>query len=68
MKDREFNLIDESWIPVIRNDGSYAEIGLKELFCSAHDIRSLSGEIATQDASVMRFLLAIGYSVVLRET
>ncbi len=68
MAEKEFNLIDEAWIPVTRSDGTYAEIGLKELFGSAHEIRSLSGEIATQDASVMRFLLATGYAVVLRET
>lgn len=62
-----FNIIVEPWIPVTLMDGTYSEISLKDFFQKAHEINSLAGEMPTQDASTLRFLLAVTYAVVLRK-
>ena len=58
-----FNLIDEPWIPCIRNNGKKAELGLREVLLEAHEIRSLYGESPLIIASLYRLLLAMMYSV-----
>lgn len=54
-----FNLLHEPWIRVLYCDGTPAELSILEIFAQAHRIRQLAGEIASQDAAVARFLLAI---------
>lgn len=55
-----FNLLDEAWISVMPLDGSgQKDVSLKELFRDAHRYQSLSGDTATQNFAVLRFLLAI---------
>ncbi|MBR4225894.1 MAG: type I-E CRISPR-associated protein Cse1/CasA [Candidatus Methanomethylophilaceae archaeon] len=67
MCDKEFNLLDEPWIMVLTTSGEREEIGLKEVFSRAHEIKSLAGEMETQNASMFRLLLAIVYAVHLRK-
>ena len=62
-----FNVIDEKWIPVTLLDGTCSELSLSEVFEKAHKVRTLAGEMPTQDASTLRFLLAVTYAVVLRQ-
>ena len=54
-----FNLLDEPWIRVTRLDGAPDEVSLLVLFREATDIAGIHGEIASQDAAVLRLLLAI---------
>ena len=54
-----FNLLDEPWIRVTRLDGAPDEVSLLSLFREATDIAGIHGEIASQDAAVLRLLLAI---------
>ena len=54
-----FNLLDEPWIRVTRLDGAPDEVSLLFLFREATDIAGIHGEIASQDAAVLRLLLAI---------
>lgn len=67
MNKEEFNLIYERWIRVLGMDGVEEEISMEELFERAHQIRSLAGELPTQDFAIMRLILAILYAVYLRQ-
>lgn len=66
MNEKQFNLLDEPWIKVVTNDLSEQEVSLKTLFANAHLYRALSGETATQNAAILRFLLAIVITVLYR--
>jgi CRISPR system Cascade subunit CasA len=63
MPDKEFNLIHEPWMLVLKPDCTVEEVSLLELFRSAHKCRRLAGEMPTQDVAVLRLLLAILYAV-----
>lgn len=63
MKDREFNLLDEAWVRVMRPDCSMEEVSLAEALLGAHDYVDLAGEMPTQDAAVLRVLLALLFAV-----
>lgn len=54
-----FNLLDEPWIRVRTLDGSVEERSLLGVLESAHELKSLAGEIPTQDAAVLRLLEAV---------
>ena len=56
---QRFNLLDEPWIRVARLDGAPDEVSLLTLFREATNIAGIHGEIASQDAAVLRLLLAI---------
>jgi CRISPR system Cascade subunit CasA len=58
-----FNLIEEPWIPCIRNDGKQVELNLREVLLEAHQLSGLYGETPLIVASLFRFLLAMMYSV-----
>lgn len=65
MTDRvTFNLLDEPWIQVITTDGAPATLSLLDVFRDASQIRRIAGELPTQDAAVLRLLLAILYRAV----
>ena len=66
MSDKEFNLIYEPWILVMNFDGSVQEVSILELFEKSHLVKSISGELPTQDVAVMRLILAILHSVFAR--
>ncbi|MFV0453176.1 MAG: type I-E CRISPR-associated protein Cse1/CasA [Propioniciclava sp.] len=53
------NLLTMSWGSVVAADGVATEMGLCDLFARAPDLRRLNGDLPTQDAAVLRFLLAI---------
>jgi len=67
MNEIEYNLLDEKWIKVLKNDGKMETVGLKEVFSKAHEFKSLSGDIPTQDLAIFRVLLAVMYSIYQRE-
>jgi len=56
-----FNLIDEPWIPVRRKDGSFAELGIKEVLLSAKELAGIEDPSPLVVASLYRFLLAVLY-------
>jgi len=54
-----FDLIDQPWIRVRTLDGAVEERSLRATLTSAAEIRGLAGEIPTQDAAMLRMLLAV---------
>lgn len=54
-----FDLTEKRWVRVRRCDGTLDELSLREVFTQAPQLRALSGEIPTQDAAVLRLLLAV---------
>lgn len=66
MNDREFNLLDEPWVRVMRPDCSVEEVSLAEALLNAHECVDLAGEMPTQDAAVLRVLLALLFAVFAR--
>ena len=63
MKDPEYNLLDEPWIPVRLLDGTIADVGLLELLRRTTDIADLACELPTQSIAIQRLVLAIAYRV-----
>ncbi len=63
MTEMEYNLLDEKWILAVDEDGRMGAYSLKEVFEEAHELKRLAGEIPTQDAAVLRLLLAVLYAV-----
>ena len=63
MLQKEFNLLREPWILVMKPDGAAEEVSLLELFRRAPEWRGLAGELPTQDVAVLRLLLAILHAV-----
>lgn len=66
MREKEFNLLDEPWIRVAALSLEQKEVSLTEALVHAHEYRSLSGEIPTQDAAVLRVLLAAALTIFYR--
>lgn len=58
-----FNLIDEHWIPCIRLDGTSDELGLRQVFVQAHQLREIRGDSPLETASLYRLLLAVLHRV-----
>jgi CRISPR system Cascade subunit CasA len=54
-----FNLLDEPWVKVRMISGEVVELSLLEVFESASQIRTLAGEIPTQDIAILRLLEAV---------
>ena len=52
------NLIGEPWIPILDRDGSAGQVGLRELFERAHEIRDLALQ-PPQRIAVTRLILCI---------
>ena len=63
MKNPEFNLLDEPWIPVRLLDGTIADVGLLELLRRTTDIADLACELPTQSSAIQRLVLAVAYRV-----
>lgn len=63
MKNPEFNLLDEPWIPVRLLDGTIADVGLLELLRRTTEIADLACELPTQSIAIQRLVLAIAYRV-----
>lgn len=54
-----FDLIDQPWIRVRTLDGAVEERSLRATLAGASGLRGLAGEIPTQDAAMLRLLLAV---------
>ena len=54
-----FDLIEEPWIRVRTLDGTIEELSLRGTLASAHHLRELAGELPSQDAALLRLLVAI---------
>lgn len=63
MNDIEFNLLDQPWVRVMKDDVTVEEVSLKEAIVNAHKYKGLSGELPTQDIAVMRLMLAVLHTV-----
>ena len=63
MRRDDFNLIEEPWIRVRTLDAAVEEVSMLELFRSAHSYQALAGELPTQDAAILRLLLAVLHTV-----
>ena len=63
MADREFNLLHEPWIRVMRPDSAVEELSLTDALLRAHEYVGLAGELPTQDAAVLRLMLAVLHAV-----
>lgn len=66
MKEKEFNLLDEPWIRVITPSLEQKEVSLIDAMVHAHEYKSLSGEMPTQDAALLRVLLAVALTIFYR--
>ncbi|MDO4466872.1 MAG: type I-E CRISPR-associated protein Cse1/CasA [Bacillota bacterium] len=66
MKEIEYNLIEERWIKVTKQDGTTSEESLYEVLVHAHEYRSLGGEMAAQDMAILRCLIALMHTVICR--
>ena len=63
MRDDDFNLIRDPWIRVRKLDAAVEEVSMLDLFRNAHQYQALAGELPTQDAAVLRLLLAVLHTV-----
>ena len=59
MQEMEFNLLQESWVRVRRPDNTVQEVSLADALLHAQDYVDLAGEMPTQDAAMLRLLLAV---------
>ncbi len=66
MKETEFNLLDEPWIRVMDAQCKVQELSLTDVLIHAHEYKSLSGELPTQDVAILRLLLAVLHTVFAR--
>lgn len=66
MREKEFNLLKEPWIKVMTPSLEQKEVSLTEAFIYAHKYVDLSGEMPTQDAALLRLLLAVAVTVFYR--
>lgn len=55
-----YNLLDETWIPVIRKDtGQVEEVSMMSLFQHAETYQALAGDMETQNFAMLRIFLAV---------
>jgi len=67
MKETEFNLLDEGWILARKDDCTVDALSLTDAILRSHEYSGLSGELPTQDVSVLRLMLAVLHTVFLHE-
>ena len=63
MRADDFNLIYQPWIKVRTEDAQIKEVSLLEVFSQSHKVQAISGELPTQNAAILRLLLAVLYTV-----
>ncbi|MGC7096777.1 type I-E CRISPR-associated protein Cse1/CasA [Amycolatopsis lurida] len=59
-----FNLVDREWLPARTLAGEPTTVSLLDVFTRAHELRTLTGELATQVFAVTRLLLAVVHRAV----
>lgn len=57
----DYNLLKESWIPVLRKDGNSNRVGIREAFEQAGRIRQIAASNPMDRLAILRFLLALLY-------
>ena len=63
METMEFNLLREPWVRVRTQDGTIRTVSLTDALLHAHAYVDLAGEMPTQNAAVLRLLLAVLFTV-----
>ena len=63
METMEFNLLQERWVRVRTQDCTVQEVSLTDALLHAHAYVDLAGEMPTQDAAMLRLLLAVLHTV-----
>ena len=63
MKTPEFNLLEEAWIRVLKDDCSEEMVSLPEAMIHAHEYRDLFEDTQQQDKTVLRLILAIMHKI-----
>ncbi len=59
-----FDLTQEPWLPVLRDDGTEVELSLLDVFVQAGQVQRLVGDVPTQEFALLRLLLAVLHEVV----
>lgn len=59
MQEIEFNLLTEPWVRVRLPDNTVQEVSLTDALVHAQEYMDLAGEMPTQDAAMLRLLLAV---------
>lgn len=54
-----YNLLDEPWIQALDLDGQVTSVSVREAITRAGSLRRLAGELPTQDAAILRLILAV---------
>jgi CRISPR system Cascade subunit CasA len=54
-----FNLIDQPWIPIMRQSGEVQEVSLHHLLINAHEIQDICADTPVESAAILPLLLAI---------
>ncbi|MCC7313757.1 MAG: type I-E CRISPR-associated protein Cse1/CasA [Planctomycetes bacterium] len=54
-----FNLVDESWIPVLRANGHFEKLGIRRALTKAGAIRQIAASNPMDNVALLRFLLAV---------
>jgi CRISPR system Cascade subunit CasA len=54
-----FNLIDQPWIPCLRDDGSPDELSIRDILIQAHKLREIRGDTPLETVALHRLLLAV---------
>jgi CRISPR system Cascade subunit CasA len=58
-----FNLIDQRWIPCLRDDGTRDDLSLHDALTQAHQLREIRGDTPLETAALHRLLLAVLHRV-----
>ena len=66
MQEKEFNLLREPWVKVITPSLEQKDVSLTDALVHAHEYADLSGEMPTQDAAMLRVLLAVAVTIFYR--
>ncbi|MEW6403517.1 MAG: type I-E CRISPR-associated protein Cse1/CasA [Chloroflexota bacterium] len=60
-KTKNFNLLEEDWIPILRTDGTFRRVGIRTALIEAGSIRQIAASNPMDRVGILRFLLALLY-------
>lgn len=63
MEEREFNLLEEPWIKVLRPDLQVDTLSLQDVMLHGQDYMDLGGENTLQNFAILRLLIAVAYTI-----
>lgn len=58
---KNFNLIEEPWVPVMTRRGDFERLGIEEVLARADRIRSIAAGNPMDKVAILRFLIALLY-------